>query len=339
MDGNAVGAGARLEGDGIDLTGSNYGGPGLVYPDVEIVEQTSPVLVLYKRRRRDAGGAGRGRGGASVDEAFVPYGVGRLDGTLFGMRRYLPVGGLFGGLPGGCTTFERIGGDIVERLRRGDDVSSREALGVGELLPNNAAGMSLARGEVFAFGCAAGGGLGDPLERDAGRVALDVRRGYVSKEAAEKVYGVVVDGRTVDPEATDERRRAIRAARLARSRPPLEVVPTDVSRAVEGGRLGLDVVVVDSGGRRFAACAGCRRVLAEAPASWKRGAAVAETPLDAARGWFAAPVVARRNPAVVLREVFCTSCARLLDAEPVLEGTPLDDDVRPDFYRLARSVE
>ena len=39
MDGNAVGAGACWDRDGIDMTGSDYGGPGLVYPDVETLEQ------------------------------------------------------------------------------------------------------------------------------------------------------------------------------------------------------------------------------------------------------------------------------------------------------------
>ncbi|MGH7820524.1 MAG: hydantoinase B/oxoprolinase family protein, partial [Candidatus Binatia bacterium] len=193
MDGNAVGGGACIDRDGINLTGSNYGGPGLVYPDVEIVEQTSPVLVLYKRLRVDAGGAGRFRGGASVDEALTPYGAERLDGTLFGMRRYLPVNGLFGGYPGACTLFERSRTrDAVERLRDGEDLSSADAFaGALEALPNNTGGVVVEAGEAFVFGCAAGGGLGDPLERDPSRVARDVRSRYVSAAAAERVYGVV----------------------------------------------------------------------------------------------------------------------------------------------------
>jgi N-methylhydantoinase B len=38
-----------------------------------------------------------------------------------------------------------------------------------------------------------GGGFGNPLKRDAATVAEDVREGYVSREAAEKLYGVVLD--------------------------------------------------------------------------------------------------------------------------------------------------
>ncbi len=38
-----------------------------------------------------------------------------------------------------------------------------------------------------------GGGFGNPLKRDSTKVAEDVREGYVSREAAEKLYGVVLD--------------------------------------------------------------------------------------------------------------------------------------------------
>ena len=40
-----------------------------------------------------------------------------------------------------------------------------------------------------------GGGYGDPLKRDPSKVADDVRFGYVSRETAERIYGVVLDAR------------------------------------------------------------------------------------------------------------------------------------------------
>lgn len=337
MDGNGVGGGACAERDGINLTGSNYGGPGLVYPDVEIVEQTSPILVLYKRLRTDAGGAGRCRGGASIDEAFTPYGVERLEGTLFGMRRHLPVGGLFGGAPGGTTIFERSrSGDAVERLRRGEHLASRAALGEDalEMLPNNASGVTLRAGQIFAFGCAAGGGLGDPLDRDAAAVVLDVKRGLVSPAQAERVYGVVAAGGKPDRAATERRRAGIREARLARARRPPRAERGGEGRA--RGSLGATVAVVETaGGRVEARCAACDEPLSLAPATWKSGAAIAETPLGpATAAFFVAPVVPRRDPAVILRELFCPGCARVLESEVVLEGTPIEDDVRPAFYAL-----
>jgi len=335
MDGNGVGAGAGLDRDGINLTGSNYGGPGLVYPDVEIMEQSSPVLVLYKRLRTDAGGAGRFRGGASYDEALTPYGVGGFDGTLFGMRRYLPVNGLFGGYPGATTRFERIDAfDSLAKLRRGADVGGRSHLPRGQALANNIGGVRVRQGEVFVFGCASGGGLGDPLDRDPERVARDVRQGYVSRAQAERVYGVIVRRRRVDRRATAARRRAILRARLRRAASP--EAPLAGKAAVSGASraLGLTVAVVHEARRPLTACCiRCRRRLSRAPDSWKRGAAIAETALGpASASFFVAPVTARRNPRIVLRELFCPQCATLLEAEVVLEGTPIEADVRPDFY-------
>jgi N-methylhydantoinase B len=54
----------------------------------------------------------------------------------------------------------------------------------------------------------AGGGWGDPLERDPELVLADVRSGLVSVEGADRDYGVVVDARTmaVDPAQTRKRR-------------------------------------------------------------------------------------------------------------------------------------
>jgi len=341
MDGNGVGGGACIDRDGINLTGSNYGGPGLVYPDVEIMEQSSPMLVLYKRLREDSGGAGRFRGGASYDEAFTPYLVERLEGTLFGMRRYLPVNGLFGGYPGASTLFERATGiDALEKLRRGKDVSRRRAFPKGEQLPNNTGGVKLDAGEVFVFACAAGGGLGDPLERDPERVARDLRQRTISYAQARRVYGVVIRRGKVDRKATEGRRTAVRRARLARSRKPLRASRGKAKASQPVAALGLTVSVVrEASSEGLTACCGhCSRRLAAAPSPWKNGAATAESHLGAATARFlVAPVVARKNPRVVLREFFCPSCATLLESEVVLEGTPVEADVRPDFYAGLRS--
>ena len=53
-----------------------------------------------------------------------------------------------------------------------------------------------------------GGGFGNPFKRDAAKVAEDVREGYVSREAAEKLYGVVLDDRFQVRQAETEALRA-----------------------------------------------------------------------------------------------------------------------------------
>ena len=317
MDGNAVGAGGCADRDGIDMTGSNYGGPGVVYPDVETIEQTYPVRYRFKRLRPDAGGPGRFRGGASVECAFTVDGVDGLDGTTLGMRGAIPLPGLFGGYPGACTgfTIERGGASVRVGL--------------------NAADIPLRAGEAFRFANASGSGFGDPLERDPERVSNDLRDGYVTPELARRVYGVILDatGEAVDADATAAARATIRDARRARARFGGRI-PDPPRAAAVVGRLSDAIDVVRAGHTLVARCAACGAGLATAPASWKGAAGVAECtvgePACAERVGTWAP---RRDAGpVVLREYFCPGCARLLETEVVLAGTPAGDDVRPRFW-------
>jgi N-methylhydantoinase B len=63
-----------------------------------------------------------------------------------------------------------------------------------------------------------GGGYLDPLERDPEMVLRDVRDRLVSREAAESLYGTVLDGETVDVAATTELRRSLTAQRTREAR-------------------------------------------------------------------------------------------------------------------------
>ena len=59
------------------------------------------------------------------------------------------------------------------------------------------------RGETFRAEMAGSGGYGDPLQRDAGAVAEDIRQEKISVAHAETEYGVVVDkALTLDAAAT-----------------------------------------------------------------------------------------------------------------------------------------
>jgi N-methylhydantoinase B len=61
---------------------------------------------------------------------------------------------------------------------------------------------------MFRLDTPGGGGYGDPTTRPAEHVLADVREGLVSREAAERDYGVVLttDGTGVDAAATAKRR-------------------------------------------------------------------------------------------------------------------------------------
>ncbi|MEW6047632.1 MAG: hydantoinase B/oxoprolinase family protein, partial [Bacillota bacterium] len=77
--------------------------------------------------------------------------------------------------------------------------------------------LEIGEGDVISFRGGGGGGFGDPLERDPEMVRWDVLNGYVSLEAAERDYAVVLDPGTmrVDPQKT----ASLRAERKARGTP------------------------------------------------------------------------------------------------------------------------
>ena len=70
-------------------------------------------------------------------------------------------------------------------------------------------------GSRYMYHSAAGGGWGDPLDRDPEAVLTDLLDEYVSVEGARHDYGVVVDATTlaIDERATAAERSALRGAR------------------------------------------------------------------------------------------------------------------------------
>ena len=81
--------------------------------------------------------------------------------------------------------------------------------------PGKVAGHLIEEGAAVVIRSAGGGGYGDPLLRAPERVAADVHEGYVSSNAATRLYGVVLmsDG-AVDAAATATLRDRIHRARF-----------------------------------------------------------------------------------------------------------------------------
>jgi N-methylhydantoinase B len=76
----------------------------------------------------------------------------------------------------------------------GNGIAIRHKGQWAEDLPNaKIFNVRLERGDAYKMLSGGGGGFGHPFKRDALKVAEDVREGYVSREAAEKLYGVVLD--------------------------------------------------------------------------------------------------------------------------------------------------
>jgi N-methylhydantoinase B len=80
----------------------------------------------------------------------------------------------------------------------------------------------VAAGEVIRIETTGGGGWGDPLERDPGRVAADVIQGKVSRSAARDDYAVVFLPGDADLVVDDAATGQLRARLAAeRGRPPM----------------------------------------------------------------------------------------------------------------------
>ena len=168
--------GPSYVGDGIDLGG-------LTAPNIETNELDSPHITEYHEFVTDSGGAGKWRGGLGVRYSIKFYDHDPFL-AIFGDGVKNPPFGLYGGLPGSTNYL------VINEGTEEEDV-----------LP--AKGMrQLKAGDVYSIRSSGGGGWGRPYERDAERVLDDVRNGYVSLEAAEKVYGVVIRDGEVDEQAT-----------------------------------------------------------------------------------------------------------------------------------------
>ncbi len=168
------GLGARVGADGPDATGAFFLGGRSVLPQIEPLEAQYPIIVRSSRLWPDSGGPGRWRGGLGVETVIELLTDAVV--TVRGARMDLPPPGTDGGAPGRGGTF------AVERHD-----------GRVEVLPAKAANIEVRAGERFVLRTSGGGGLGDPDQRDPEHVRADVRAGRVTREHAERDYGVLTD--------------------------------------------------------------------------------------------------------------------------------------------------
>jgi N-methylhydantoinase B len=185
------GSGAMSGTDGYDHIGMIDASGGVLDQDYEMFEQQTPHRLLHHEYWTDSAGAGRWRGGLGVVTRFV---VGNDDTRVvtFGDGDVEPAFGLDGGKEGTLNRLALRYPDGRERV-----LLSKEMV------------AGVPAGTLFLQEAGGGGGYGSPLERPADRVAREVRDGLVSREAAERDYGVVLvaGGFDVDTDATDRRRR------------------------------------------------------------------------------------------------------------------------------------
>jgi N-methylhydantoinase B len=160
----------------------------------EYTEGYYPVRIEHYIPVRDSGGAGLHRGGTGIEKLYLFTGAGSF--TVHDDRALISPWGLGGGLAGGrsAKTLIRADGSVVE-------------------LPSKVDAHPVEAGDQLIFRTAGSGGWGDPLKRPAELVVRDVRRDLVSPESAEREYGVVITGGSVDWQATEQLRARLAAER------------------------------------------------------------------------------------------------------------------------------
>jgi N-methylhydantoinase B len=183
---------------------------------VEMLEAAVPVRVDRYGYVPDTGGAGLHRGGLSLEREYTFLGEAVL--SVRSDRRAILPYGIGAGEPGTPSD---------NRLWAGG------AEGAGEVMPSKFSRPVVA-GDRFYHRTAGAGGWGDPLDRDADAVAVDVRNGILSRERARSRYGVVVTtgGTDVDTEATARERDARRSEQGA---PPPAGRPTPLDERLNPG--------------------------------------------------------------------------------------------------------
>lgn len=174
-DMNGGGMGARAHRDGLD--GVQVHTTNTANLPIEALELEHPIRVDSYELVRDSGGPGRFRGGMAMRRCTrVLDHVATV--SAGGTNAIVPPFGLDGGLPGQTCRVELSEGakPLVKR-----------------------AGM-LQPGEWLAMIAAAGGGYGDPRQRDRALVEKDLREDRISVEAAVDIYGL-------DPQVAERIRR------------------------------------------------------------------------------------------------------------------------------------
>lgn len=193
-DGLAVGYGARPTADGNDAV---YLVAQENFPS-EFLDSVFPIRVLAYSINRDTGGPGRWRGGCGLvrevevlaEQAMISMRIDSVENPPWG------VAGGMAARSGRCII--NPGGPNERILKPLSD------------------GNIVHRGDRIRIETGGGGGFGHPYDRETERVLEDVTCGFVSRESAERDYGVVLtaDGLSVDVDATARRRADRPATRL-----------------------------------------------------------------------------------------------------------------------------
>ncbi len=304
--------GAFSTGDGISNGGQSRT-PICRLPNVEHNEQSFPLLILYRKEVIDSGGAGRWRGGLSAETCFIPHRTTSITHDTLSSGNAIPTStGMMGGYPATVNVYKfKRDTDIMKRIADRDMISDiSEVKGTSVELQLRQENFLQHPADVYAVIWTAAGGFGDPIEREAERVAKDViENRAVSREAARSIYGVVISENEVfDAEAT----KALRAERRnARKRKDSKV---KILTGKLVAQITDNLAVRKENGSIHTCCAKCSADLGPVRENYKDFAVRADNEIT------------ESNPHVgdwkrfiddrpVFRQFYCPGCGSLLENE------------------------
>ena len=150
---------------------------------VEIFETRYPIETVEYSLLQDSGGAGRNRGGLGTRRIMrIGPGAEVTANALFDRTKgEFRAWGLEGGGPGG------YGAILVKR--NGDSEFRTFPEVFGTVSASKFTNIVLQEGDEVMLDAPGGGGFGNAGERDRDKVARDVAEGFVSREAADQLYG------------------------------------------------------------------------------------------------------------------------------------------------------
>jgi len=345
--GGAIGAFAT--GDGIS-TGGQSRTPICKLPNIEHTEQSFPLLFLYRKEVIDSGGAGLHRGGLSAESCFIPHRTPYITHDTLSSGNAMPTSsGMMGGYPATVNVYKyKADSDIAERLSHADmpgDIS--EIQGQSKTLALRQQNFLQKPSDVYAVIWSAGGGFGDPIERDPERVRDDVfEQAAVSKQAAKAIYGVVFKrDESIDTKATAKLRESIRQKRmgyqggtskLRKAAPELELRPMTENLAIykpnqaklthAAEKAALSKGNMPSKPESRWCCRACRTDLGLISTNYKLACRRYDAPIHSANpnigDW-------RRyiDDEPVFRQFFCPGCGRLIENEIARKSDELLHDI------------
>lgn len=205
----------------------------------EVMEEEVPFMQLVSKRLvRDNMGFGKFTGGMGYEMIVASEGTPQWGFmTVTSGAKFSSIYGMYGGY--GCGTYPLAmvkGTNVYEHIRRDPkmfDLSIEKVMNERPFEDGRYSTYHMGLqfdiakdGELYMISQGAGGGYGDPLERDPEAVVKDAELGRISQKVAEDLFSVVYDAETfrIDGAATEAARAAARQARLERGKPYAEFI-------------------------------------------------------------------------------------------------------------------